>query len=242
MLFSNGYTSQSVEHANAMRRLCVQERREEKLDSVRGTPEEQGQFVQELKFYYETKGENAYHYFIYEEYNECFRHACKALGVPVSKFNCRCSTEGGRSHRHYIVWLSNPKSLKNPTQVVTRKVRGMMAAQGVARNPQDRHVLYGKKIQSAVHLLNAILYIQTEKARGRHGGSLQNCMHTHQKHPVVFPNKDVCRVFKEEFVDVEIPEYKMKRVQDWLKYKSGKTEKKEIEKFENHNFDDDFDC
>jgi len=198
-----------------------QERRTWCLDAI-GTREERQDFVDTLKGLFYEKADDAYHYFIYDQYNKPFLYTCKQLGVRTSGYMCQCHTENERAHRHYIVWIQNPRKVKRPTTILSQKMSQVMTDLKIARSEKDKHCIYGKKIKSRAHLLNTVLYIMTADTKGRHGGKVVNCKHFGHLKKTIFPDRETMYIFRRVEVDVELPEYLEERTTEWDKYKKGK--------------------
>jgi hypothetical protein len=205
---------------------------EAKIDSMLesiGTEEQRKFFIQDLKNLFYNESANAYHYFVPEAYDEAFLITVEDLKLILSKFSCRCRTKKERPHRHYILWIPNPNNSKTPAARVSIKMNRVMKSMGIKRNKQDRRCIYGKRIKSRSHLVNTVLYIQTVKTKGRHGGGVVDCNHNDQGcRVVVIPNRKCLYVFRRQEVDMDISEYKNERNEEWLKHRHIKEEKKSI--------------
>jgi len=208
-----------------MKKEKRQQRKILSLDAI-GTREERQKFVETLKWMFYEKADDAYHYFIYNQYNKPFLYTCKLLGLKTSGFSCQCHTENERAHRHYIVWIPNPRKVKHPTAQLSQKLKQVMAATKMTRSLADRHCVYGKKIKSRAHLLNTVLYIMTAYTKGRHGGRVVNCKHFgHFEENWVIPDRETMNIFKSDEIDIELPEYAKERKAEWDKYKTDKNYK-----------------
>lgn len=218
------------------RKELRQEIRTSCLDDI-GTREERDNFIDILKEYFYEKSDDAFHYFIYEKYNKPFLFSCKQLGIKVSRFTCECKTENERAHRHYIVWIPNPKKVKTPTMIISRKLRQVMAELKISK--EDKKCIYGKKIKSRAHLLNTVLYIMTADTRGTHGGAVVDCKHFGHKFLPVIPDRKALLIFRKEEVDYEIPGYEEERKKEWQQFKTAK-DFDDYETYEDMDADDIF--
>jgi hypothetical protein len=86
----------------------------------------------------------------------------------------------------------------------------------------NKRVTFGIKIKSRVHLLNVVLYIQTARTKGQHTGSLKDCTHFGHRRPTVIPDRRTLQIFREDELDILLPEYARERREAWQKKKKGK--------------------
>jgi hypothetical protein len=209
----NGYSKEACRLMNDARKMKREEKRQHLLDSMGGSLQDREVFVDTLAKYFYERREPAYHYFIHADINEEFLRACQQLNCKLSKYHCLCETEAGKLHRHYVVWLPNPKNVKKPTQMLTRKLEVILFSKGI----QKKRAIIGKLIKNRVHLVHTILYIMTQKT-GKHIGNVKACMHFGHQEPTVMPDREVQQIFKEECLDKRIPEYAKERKEEWQKY------------------------
>jgi len=191
-------------------------RRMSSLDVI-GTKEKRDEWIGRFKEYFYEKADNAYHYFIYERYEEPFLIACEKLELKISGFTCKCVTENDRPHLHYIVWISNPRNVKQPSTILSHKLKEVMTHMKISKSAEDKRCLYGKKINNRAHLINTLLYIMTVNTKGRHGRKLVDCQHSGRC--TVIPDRETRHNFQIEEVDVAIPKYSEERKNLWQQHK-----------------------
>jgi len=217
-------SKEQLEKFRKMDKFKMEQRKKKRLSDLEaiGTREERQEFVETLKGLFYEKADNAYHYFIYDQYNKPFLYTCKQLGLKISRYMCQCHTEKERSHRHYILWIPNPRNVKQPTAILSLKMSKVMTNFKIARSEGDKRCIYGKKIKSRAHLLNTVLYIMTANTRGRHGGKVVDCKHFGHFKKTVIPDRETLNIFRREEVDFELPEYAEERRTEWENYKKEK--------------------
>jgi hypothetical protein len=235
MAYYNGCSFGKARELNEERRMQNQERRQEKLDAIGGTLEEQEKFKQDLVHYFnDNKMKDAFHYIVKEEFMSHFLDACLLLKCKMSKYHCKCETLDDKLHRHLIVFLPNPTNVKKPSQKLARMLSVVMSKKNVTMG-ENRRVSFGIKIKSRVHLLNVVLYIQTERTQGQHSGMLKKCLHFGHWTKTVIPDRQTLQIFREDELDVLLPEFAKERREYWLKYKKNSKVEKMMEEFKNQN-------
>jgi hypothetical protein len=235
MTYYNGCPYKKAKELNEERKFQNEDKRQDQLDSIGGTQEERHKFLQDLVNYFDNnKMKDAYHYIVNEEVVSSFLTACKLLNCKISKYHCQCETRDDKPHRHMVVWLPNPTNVKKPSQKLSRMVAVVMKKNNMTQGNQKR-MTFGIRIKSRAHLLNVVLYIQTSKTNGHHSGTLKDCTHFGHRIPTVIPDKQTLQIFKEEELDILLPEFARERREAWQKKKKDKKWNQAIEQEKSKN-------
>ena len=206
------------------------------------TSGDQQVFLQDLTKRWDNFHPNQFmHYFVYSEYETYFKMGVQKCAYTVMPYKCSCTTEGERDHVHYIVDTKNDNpNLKRLGTKLTRAVSGIMLAKNAVRNEKDKRVMYGRVIANASHLLNTIMYIQTEDTVGRHGGQTVDCKHrNHNVKDAIFGNKQAQAHFRKTVLYNALPAFKEEHERLWHGCKEKRKYKTQLKYLDAEEVDDD---
>lgn len=179
---------------------------------------DQTKFVADLKKRWANFHPNQFmHYFVDKPYDKYFNMAVNHCGYTITPYSCECLTEEGRPHCHYIVDTKNDNPHKKRLgDKLAKTVRAIMAQKGEKKATGLARVIYGRVIVNAPHLINTILYIQTEDTEGRHGGDKVDCKHRGQfTRDCVLANTEVKHWFRNNVLKEAMPEYAEEHKRAW---------------------------
>lgn len=173
------------------------------------------------------------HVILAKKYKEALMCAISKRSTKIQPlpFECDCNTnEGGEEHCHLILHYSfECHELLSQSKILRAKENLRKAVNKILNEEKQRgqRCMYQKTINSPVHLINTVLYIQTKQTKGYHTGRLKECGHfNHSYQDLKFENKTDCKFFKETFLYRYIPCFKEEQLKEWNDLTAERKKKK----------------
>jgi hypothetical protein len=127
----------------------------------------------------------------------------KTFGV-----SCKCHTNVDGEPHYHLLWAAD-KDFKN---AICCRLRRLKLEQMKVRR------CYQRTITSKVHLINTILYIQTEETKGWHTGTLEDCHHYEHENNRIFHTIKDQRMRRAEY-NMHNIEYREQHKKEWDAFK-----------------------